>query len=331
MSAPLTPPGAGIAEAAGSLALSARALAALAAALGERAEGRTLPPALGAPVADALDALGLRDAADAADGVALRALLGSIRTELFLCARLAAGHGEGQAGGTWDPTEPAVMQAAGEASAAFPGLLARSIAPRLEGLAARLEAPGAAFLDVGVGVAALAVEMARRWPSLRVLGIDPWPPALAIARAQVRRAGLGARIALRWQRGQDLREEARFDLAWVPGAFIPAADLPAVLHRAARALRPAGWLLLATAATAPGDALAAALGRLRVAAWGGAEATPEAVARLLDGAGLASVTALPRPPGSAIAVVAGRAPGADPGAWPAERGADYRLATALSQ
>ena len=59
------------------------------------------------------------------------------------------------------------------------------IAPKLDGLAARLEAPGAAFLDVGVGVGLLGVEMARLWPNLRIVGIDVWPPSLALARQNV--------------------------------------------------------------------------------------------------------------------------------------------------
>lgn len=59
-----------------------------------------------------------------------------------------------------------------------------------------LNAEGASFLEVGVGVAAIAIEMARLWPSLRVVGIDGWAPALAVARENVRATDLASRIEL---------------------------------------------------------------------------------------------------------------------------------------
>jgi len=186
--------------------------------------------------------------------------------------------------------------------------LKRTIAPRLDGLPERLAAPGAAFLDVGVGVAAMATEMVRQWPSLRVVGVDPWAASVALARGNVRAAGLADRIELREQRAEDPPDEDRFDLAWVPSVFIPREALPSVLERVARALRPGGWLLLAFAH--PGaDPLAAALARLRTALWGGTDATPSEMVDALTRSGLVEVTPLPGPPASAVAMVAGRRPG----------------------
>lgn len=287
------------------LAGPSRALAALGAALQARAGGTPLHPAVRARVDDVLDALGARRLVEHTDPANLRPLLGGVRTELFLAARLVS---EGPPGAAaWSSTDPAVLRAAGDVSAAFPAALERAIAPRLDGLAERLAAPGAAFLDVGVGVAAMAIAMARRWPLLRVVGVDPWAPSVALARAAVRDAGLANRIELREQRAEDLPDEGRFDLAWVPGAFIPADALPSVLARAARALSPGGWLLLAFAA--PGaDPLAAALARLRAALWGGTAATPAEMEDALARSGLAEVTAVPGPPGSTVAMAAGRRP-----------------------
>lgn len=287
------------------LAVPSRALAAVGAAMQARATGTPLDPAVQARVDEVLDALGARHLVEQADPAELRPVLGGIRTELLLGARLVSGH---PAGGVWSDADPAALQAAGDASIGFPAALERSIAPRLDGLPERLAAADAWFLDVGVGVAAMAVEMARRWPSLRVVGVDPLPAPIALARDRVRAAGLAGRIELREQSAQDLPDEDRFDLAWIPGVFIPERALPAVAVKAVRALRPGGWLLLAFAG--PGaDPLASALARLRTALWGGAQLSPAEFEGLLVRAGLADVRTLPGPPGSTVAMVAGRRPG----------------------
>jgi SAM-dependent methyltransferase len=296
------------------LGTSSRALAALAAALGARVEGTPLGPAVRAQVDAVLDALGVRQAVEAAGPAELRPLLGAVRSELFLGARLASG---APSGGAWSSTDPAVLRAAGDVSAGFPGALERAIAPRLDGLTERLRAADAAFLDVGVGVAAMAVEMARRWPSLRVVGIDPWAPALALARDAVREAGLEGRIELREGVAEALEDEGRFDLAWVPSLFIAERALPAVLGRVGRALRPGGWVLVAFAD--PGaDPLAAALTRLRTALWGGTDATAARMEAMMARAGLVGVRTLPGPAGSVVAMAAGRQ--AEEAASPAGRG-----------
>src|SRR4029078_5503595 len=71
----------------------------------------------------------------------------------------------------WAPEEPALMRAAGEATARFPRTLATAIAPKLEGLVDRLSSPQATFLEIGVGVAALSIQMAHTWPNLRIVGL----------------------------------------------------------------------------------------------------------------------------------------------------------------
>jgi methyltransferase family protein len=287
------------------LGASSRALAAVGAALRARAAGAPpLDPAVRARLDEVLDALGARGLVEQASPEQLRPVLGGIRTELFLGARLVS---EGPPGTAWSEPDPAVLQAAGDVSAAFPAALKRSIASRLDGLPERLAAADAWFLDVGVGVAAMAIEMVRQWPSLRVVGIDPWAPSIALARGNLRAAGFADRIELREQAAEDLADEGRFDLAWIPGVFIPERGLPTVVERAARALRPGGWLLVAF--SDPGaDALTAALARLRTALWGGAQPAPAQLEGLLARSGLVDVRTLPGPPGSTVAMMAGRRP-----------------------
>jgi precorrin-6B methylase 2 len=233
-------------------------------------------------------------------------MLGGIRSEVFLAARLVSQ--DAPVAATWSPTDPAVLQAAGDVSAGFPGVLEHVIAPQLERLPERLAAADGAFLDVGVGIAAMSIEMARRWPSLRVVGVDPWPASIEAARHNVRKAGLVTRIELRTQRAEDLADTERFDLAWVPGLFISADALPSVLDRVRQALRPGGWMLLALAAPTA-DPLVAALARLRTALWGGTQATASEAQTLLTRFGLVAVRALSASRSLGIAIVAGqRAP-----------------------
>jgi len=51
-------------------------------------------------------------------------------------------------------------------------------------------APGERLLDVGCGTATLSVELARRFPAARIVGLDADGAALAIARAKAAGAGV---------------------------------------------------------------------------------------------------------------------------------------------
>jgi release factor glutamine methyltransferase len=73
------------------------------------------------------------------------------------------------------------------------------------------ERPPAAILDLGTGSGALLLAALDQWPDARGLGIDASEAALAVARANAARLGLGRRAAFRrgdWTAGLD----ARFDL-----------------------------------------------------------------------------------------------------------------------
>jgi ubiquinone/menaquinone biosynthesis C-methylase UbiE len=61
----------------------------------------------------------------------------------------------------------------------------RSVAIRQLGLQ-----PGDVVVDFGCGTGSLAVRMKRHQPGARVIGVDPDPEVLGIARAKVRKAGV---------------------------------------------------------------------------------------------------------------------------------------------
>ncbi|MBC8073992.1 MAG: class I SAM-dependent methyltransferase, partial [Deltaproteobacteria bacterium] len=270
-------------------------------AIDARVSGVALDDRLRPHVDAIVDLLGLGDELAATPPRMLVSLLGELRTMALTDVRLlfAASRGLG-----WRHHEPELLQAAGDVSLGFPEVLASTVAPALDGLVERLAAPTAAFLDVGVGVAAMSIEMARRWPALRIVGIDPWGPAVELARERVREAGLVDRIELRVQAGEQCRDRDAFDLAWVPGVFVPEDAIAAVLDRVHDALRFGGWMLLPIMKTSD-DPLAAALSRLRAAMFGGLSLGVTELEALVR-ARFTTVRTLPSRPGALTTLLAAR-------------------------
>lgn len=192
---------------------------------------------------------------------------------------------------TWAVTDPVVLQSLGQASAAFAPYICGPLAEGLGDLHARLRAPGAAVLDVGVGVAALAVAFAQQLPQARVVGLDVWEPSLSIARRNVAAAGLAQRVELRRQDVCELTEQDAYDLVWFSGPFIPGKVQPAALARCAASLRRGGWLVYG--AFGGPTPLAAALADLRTVRSGGPALSDADVAAMLAGAGLVDAHAAP--------------------------------------
>lgn len=281
---------------------SAGALAALGALLAARIENRPIDARL-LPALDAVaDTLGAAEAIRAADHAALGPLVAELRTFALLNARLLF---EAADACDWTHTDARVLQAAGDASSGFAARLRQTIAPALDGLAARLASPDARFLDIGCGVAALSIGMAREWARLRITGIDSLPAALQRAQCNVAAAGLSERIELRHQLAEAIDDRDAFDLVWLPGAFLPQTAIVAALPRVLNALRPGGWLIMAH--FKPADTpLAAALVQLRAALFGGNVLGVELTASRLQVVGFHDVCALPSTPNATVSFVAGR-------------------------
>jgi ubiquinone/menaquinone biosynthesis C-methylase UbiE len=281
---------------------STRALAALGLAVDEQVKGVPLAPAIKAEVDHVLGALGANTVLDGLTEAQIKAVLGQIRVTLLLNAKLLLN----PASVGWAHTESEILQSIGAFSSEFPDSLKQTM-PNLEGLANRLESPDGAFLDVGVGVGAISIAMARMWPLVRVVGIDPWRPALAIANENVKTAGLNARIELREQAAQELSDTQVFDLAFFPSFFIAEGVIRAALLRVHRALRPGGWISFAIQNPGP-DALTASLARLRTVLWGGHPWTAGEAEALLRQAGFTQVQSLPSGPNAPIVRIIGRRP-----------------------
>ena len=166
----------------------------------------------------------------------------------------------------WDYLDPVLLQAQGQLS----GVVVRGIGAsltRLHELGKTLQRPGT-FLDIGTGVGWLAIEVARAWPAMRVVGIDPWEPALVLARENLAQSEVADRVELRMQHVEQLDEVPTFAVVWLPGPFIAREIADRVLARIRAVLAPGGWLIFGLNAVPPGP-LERALASLRTARSGG--------------------------------------------------------------
>jgi hypothetical protein len=181
------------------LAASASALAVLGAELHARVSGEPIHPSVHPHVEAILREPG---ASNAMEGIApeeLRPLVTEIRHFWLLDGEFLS-NPERPPG--WTYTDNEVLATGGELTEGFADVLPR-IVPKFDDLAARLGGSDGRVLDIGTGVGRLSIAMARRWPSLHVVGIDTWAPSLALGRANVAAAGLQDRIELREQSGED--------------------------------------------------------------------------------------------------------------------------------
>lgn len=186
--------------------------------------------------------------------------------------------------GAWAGQDDDAIVAQGRASAQAAPMFKTLLLPRLAGLEELLTGPSPAMLDVGVGVAAMAVAFCAEFPRLQVVGLDLFDRALELARRTIEGAGVGDRIELRHQDVASLQDRDVFSLAWLPAPFIPRAAIDAAMPRLVSALVPGGWLLVGHGRF-DGDSRAAAITRFQTAVFGGTALDRQEARRLLEGAG----------------------------------------------
>lgn len=259
------------------LTAQAFALAGLAARIRLDELGVSGDTALRAEIDNVVAVLGVTDI-DVLTPAVRASLLAAVQTSLRQALDLVE-HPE--SGAAWTHADAELLQAQGRASAGVAGLF----------LAAGLGRPDARILDIGTGVAHLAIAFLRAYPQATLVGIDPWAPALEIARANVADAGLGARITLCETTVEDLQDEEGFDLVWFPSSFIPEAVIDAALARVHQLTRPQAEVVVAL--REDDDALVAAAENLKTARSGGAILTTDDAAARLERAGFVDVRPAP--------------------------------------
>ena len=218
---------------------------------------------------------------------------------LLQTAAVVGGEGE-----LWEGQSDEALLAQGRASAQGAAAMVQFGLPMLGGLAEALAQPGAMMLDVGTGVAAMAVAYAELFPQLTVVGLDVLPRALALAAATVTASAVADRVVLREQDVATLDEEATYALTWLPAPFLPEVALRAAIPRVARAMAPGGWVMVGHGkfAESPSEN---AITRFKTVIYGGTALDDEQAQRLLREAGLQNVTTTPTPRGGP-AITVGR-------------------------
>lgn len=268
------------------------------------ADGRTETPAE-ALESDAARAAVLRTLPDPES--TLRALWPARRARgnnliSVLSQSAAAASGSTQA---WSDVSEEAMVAQGRSSALVAPVILDAVAPSYGVLTTDERAT---MLDVGTGVGAIAVALAKAAPSLEVTGIDVATRPLQIARAALAEgdAGVASRVDYRHQDVLELDDVHAFDIVWMPLPFFPAGIVDAALARVARAVRPGGLVVLGTLRGAQHPRLEAVDSWLSSLSGGGTHA-PEDAADRLAGRGFTEVQQFETVPGGPV-LVAGVAP-----------------------
>jgi hypothetical protein len=232
-------------------------------------------------------------------GMPLAAANTFVREVLGSAVRFAEGGPPG-----WAESDPGLIRSRGATSGNIVvGHLLPLVLAAMPDVIERLNMPGSAFLDVGVGAAGIAIRMCQQYPQLSVVGLDVSEFALAVARHDVAAAGLDGRIEIRAQSVAALADVAAFDLLWLPQPFIPLDTLTQALPRLRAAARPNAVLIMPLA-THDETGLVGLANDLRNLMAGGGTLRPTPAADLLRTAGFTDVTPVEVPSGS---IVYGRA------------------------
>jgi ubiquinone/menaquinone biosynthesis C-methylase UbiE len=108
-------------------------------------------------------------------------------------------------------------------------------------------APGDTILDVGCGTGSFAILMKRDCHGARVIGVDPDPAVLTIARAKAERAG----VAIEWAEamGDELAKLDRAPVGKIVSSLVfhqcPLPMKRAIIAAMRQVLRPGGALFVA--------------------------------------------------------------------------------------
>lgn len=106
-------------------------------------------------------------------------------------------------------------------------------------------APGLRALDIGCGTGSLTLLLKKLHPGVEVVGLDPDPKALAIAKRKVQRAGLAIQLDQGFS-DQLPYPDASFDRVFSSMMFhhLKSEEKAATLREVLRVLRPGGSLHL---------------------------------------------------------------------------------------
>ena len=275
------------------LLASAQALSAVMARLRLAELGEVGDPAVRAQLDRVADVLGVREELDQLEPQERAILLAFSRSYLNQAVDLVE---DPVRKGAWTHTDPMLLQAQGSASAVVARLFVEA---GLGGGTVRI-------LDVGTGVAGLAIAFCTTFPESTVVGIDPWKPSLAIARENVVAAGLDSRITLIATTIEEFEDPDGFDLVWLPAFFVPETVLDRAIGRTFELTRPGGQIVVGVPYGTENDPLGAAVDDLFTVRGGGSALDSATAIARLERAGFADVHEFERTWDVPLRLVVGR-------------------------
>jgi precorrin-6B methylase 2 len=238
------------------------------------ATGSNLPAGIAQRILDVLTALGwvvrrrgywtaAKPLLPLLNPAALSMWRADLRTNALQARRFLLDAEEGRLATTsWTSAGTELMQWQGLVSAASTDLLIRATYGQVPGLLGSLSKANARFLDAGAGVCGASIVIARRFPHLQIIAIEPNRTALRLARHNIEAAGLGARIELRGSPAETLRLRNLCDAAYISQEYFTDRSLCRALRNLLALVRPGGFLLT-TASKAKAGGLSSAIDLLR--------------------------------------------------------------------
>jgi hypothetical protein len=115
-------------------------------------------------------------------------------------------------------------------------------------------------IEVGAGLAALSLALAKLFPSTHFTAMDSNSSATSVARLNVATSGLSSRFSIRLRDLVHLDERASYSVAWLPAPFLPRQGAGAALDRLNEAIEPGGFLIIGNSPTLACDASTATNG-----------------------------------------------------------------------
>lgn len=116
------------------------------------------------------------------------------------------------------------------------------------------------MLEIGAGLAALSLGLAKQFPTARFTAIDNDSGAAAVARLHVAASGFTSRFSVRLRDVIHVDEQAVYTAAWLPAPFLSRQGAKTALDRLTLAIAPRGFLIIGNVLPLGDDAATAATG-----------------------------------------------------------------------
>jgi ubiquinone/menaquinone biosynthesis C-methylase UbiE len=139
----------------------------------------------------------------------------------------------------WTHTDPDILQSQGK----YSEIIATDFVPLFPEIPALLKKPKAKFLDIGAGVARIALKMCELYPTITAVALEPADHPFCLAEKNIAQSPYASRMDLRKIGMQELQEENTFDVIWMAQGFILDHHFFPGLSAVYRALKPGGMLL----------------------------------------------------------------------------------------